>query len=306
MIELLGYNFLYDNNALDPLPTNVNNITTTRISNGIYNQIDISSDYTSPVDTTMPTDWDLSTIMDSDLNNNIQAGNISDMLSNITGVKIKRRIQGTFDWITIKIIPVTNADDLIFEIVDNIALNNTNYEYAIVPLTGSAPNYIEGEYIIEEILSQFDGVFICDTDTIYKFYAGVQYDATTTNQQIGVYPVLGKEKPIIISNGIINYQTGGLSGLILPPDYEENRTLDRTVMVKQREVLNSFLTNKKAKIIKDWNGNAWLCYITGSPSTSYVNNYGMGLMRTTVQWTEIGEPNNKSDLFNAGMIVTED
>lgn len=306
MIELLGYNFLYDGNALDPVPTNANSITTIKLTNGIFDHIDISSDVTTEYDSTIPTDWDISTLFDSNFNNNVQAGNISDILSSISGVKIKRRVQGTFDWITLKIIPVSDPEDLVFEIVDNIALNNTNYEYAIVPLTGSAPNYIEGDYIIENILSQFDGVFICDINTIYKFYAGVQYGGTTTQQQVGVYPVLGKEKPIIISNGLINYQTGSVTGLILPPDYDDERILDRTVMVQQRDSLNAFLTNKQAKIIKDWNGNSWLCYITGNPSTAYVNSWGMGLMQSTMEWTEIGNPNNKSDLFNAGMIPTED
>ena len=36
MIGLLGYNFCSDGNALDPMPTSVNNITTTTIQNGIY------------------------------------------------------------------------------------------------------------------------------------------------------------------------------------------------------------------------------------------------------------------------------
>ena len=68
----------------------------------------------------------------------------------------------------------------------------------------------------------------------------------------------------------------------------------------------NFLTNKKPKLIKDWNGNAWLCYITGNPSVTYDNNYGMGVTTVDTAWTEIGDPTNKSDLYAAGMIPTEE
>ena len=67
-----------------------------------------------------------------------------------------------------------------------------------------------------------------------------------------------------------------------------------------------YLTNKEPKIIKDWNGNAWLVYITGNPSVTYSNEYGMGIMDVSADWTEIGSMNSKSDLYDANMIPTED
>ena len=41
MLGLLGYNFLSDKNALDELPTNVTGITSTILSNGVYNHYNV-------------------------------------------------------------------------------------------------------------------------------------------------------------------------------------------------------------------------------------------------------------------------
>ena len=119
MIGLLGYNFCSDGNALDPMPTSVNNITTTTIQNGTYDHFYAGYDVTSEYSHTLPTAWDFNTIMDCNFENNISAGNIDDLTSNISGVKIKRREKGTFDWTTIKEIAVTSIDDLSFIFTDN-------------------------------------------------------------------------------------------------------------------------------------------------------------------------------------------
>ena len=91
MIGLLGYNFCSDGNALDPIPTSVNKITTTTIQNGIYDHFYAGYDVTSDYSHALPTAWDFNTIMDCNFENNISAGNIDDLMSNISGIKIKRR-----------------------------------------------------------------------------------------------------------------------------------------------------------------------------------------------------------------------
>lgn len=306
MILFTGYNFLGDINALDPYPTDISNITTTRIKNGIFDHINISSDVTGAYNPVQPTDWNFNTLLDSDFNGNISGGNVDQLASDITAIKIKRRPKGTFEWTTIKTVEVNKASDLSFIFSDNLAMNYTTYEYALVPLTGEAPNYVEGDYIVEEVLSKFNGVFICDADTVYKFFAGVEYGSNDRVQQVGVYPVLGKSKPVIISNGLIDYQTGSIKGLVLPPDFDDNRQLDRVAITKQKDVLTKFLVNKKAKIIKDWSSNMWLCYIHTNASVAYDNSYGQGMMSVSAGWTEIGDATSKYDLFEAGLIPTED
>lgn len=301
MIGFLGYNFIKDGNALDPTPTNINNITYARVQNGIFDHFnvtrDISFDYTSII----PADWDFNTVMDAGFNGDINAGNVDNLAANVTSVRIKRRIKGTFEWITLREIPISSPNDLSFIITDNLNAYNVEYEYAWVPMT----NDVEGNYVIESILSQFQGVFICDVNNIFKLQAGVEYNNNDANQQVGVFQPYNRKYPVIVSNSLINYQTGTISSWVLPEDFEDSKSLDRFEITKEKEAIIKFLMNKKPKIIKDTNGNNWLVYFTGNPSMSYNNNYGQGMVKVNAEWTEVGDPNDKTDLYENGLIPTK-
>ena len=301
MIGFLGYNFLKDGNALDPTPTNINNITYARVQNGIFDHFnvtrDISFDYTSII----PADWGVNTAMDANFNGDTNAGNVDNLAANVTSVRIKRRIKGTFEWITLREIPISSPNDLSFIITDNLNAYNVEYEYAWVPMT----NDVEGNYTIESILSQFQGVFICDVNNIFKLQAGVEYNNNDANQQVGVFQPYNRKYPVIVSNSLINYQTGTISSWVLPEDFEDSKSLDRFEITKEKEAILKFLMNKKPKIIKDTNGNNWLVYFTGNPSMSYNNNYGQGMVKVNAEWTEVGDPNDKTDLYENGLIPTK-
>lgn len=301
MIGLIGYNFCADGNALDPTPTNVNNITYTRVQNGIFDHFNVSRDTSFDYSSIIPTGWDINTLMNADFAGNVFAGNVAQVASGVTSVRVKRRIKGTFDWITIREIPVSKPEDMSFVITDNLNAYNVEYEYAFVPVMED----VEGSYIIESILSKFEGVFICDIDTVFKFYAGVEYDGNDGVQQVGVFQPFNRKYPIIVSNSIMQYQTGSIGGWVLPEDYEDTHVFDRSKIVKEKEVLLNFLMNKKPKILKDMNGNNWLVYFTGNPTVTYDNNYGQGMLKVVAQWTEVGDPNNKTDLYENGLIPTK-
>ena len=297
MIGFLGYNFCSDSNSIDPVPTSVNNITTTQIENGIYDHWYLTSDTSEPYPTTIPDQWDYTTIMDADFNGNVSAGNVDFTLSSITSFKIKRRVVGAFDWVTLAEFPVITLDDLSLSFNDNLNLNYVDYEYALVPVL----NEIEGDYITNEILSQFDGVFICDLDTVYRFYAGVEYGSGSRVQKVGVFEPMGRVTPIIVSNALINYETGSVTGTVLPSDYGTTGVVQPLAMVQERKQLLDFLTNKKAKVLKDWNGGAWLMMVIDSPSISYKSGSGMAIADVGFNYVTLGDPNNQTDLYNAGM-----
>lgn len=301
MIGFIGYNFCSDGNSADPTPTNINNITNTRLQNGIFDHFNATRNVTFDYSSIIPTDWDLDTIMDADFKGNASAGNVGQIAASITSVRVKRRVKGTFDWITIKQIPVSKPEDLSFVVTDNLNAYNIEYEYAFVPVMED----VEGSYIIGSILSKFEGVFVCDVDTVFKFHAGVEYNNNTSNQQIGVFQPYNRQYPVVVSNSIMNYQTGAIGGWVLPDDFDDNRQPNRTDITKEKEVLLKFLLNKKPKIIKDMNGNNWLVYFTGNPTLSYDNNYGQGMVKVNAEWTEVGDPNDKTDLYENGLIPTK-
>lgn len=301
MIGFIGYNFCSDNNALDPTPTDIGDITRTRLQNGIFDHFNVSRNVTFDYSSIIPTDWDIDTIMDANFEDSVSAGNVNQVATGITGIRVKRRVKGTFDWITIREMPVEKSEDLSFVITDNLNAYNVEYEYAFVPMLGD----VEGSYIIESILSKFEGVFVCDVDTVFKFMAGVEYSGNQVNQQIGVFQPYNRKYPVIVSNSIMQYKTGSLGGWVLPEDYATNRIIDSTKITQEKEVLLKFLTNKKPKIIKDMNGNNWLVYFTGNPSLSYDNNYNQGMVKVNAEWTEVGDPNDKDDLYENGLIPTK-
>ena len=72
------------------------------------------------------------------------------------------------------------------------------------------------------------------------------------------------------------------------------------VIVKDGKVVGN-IENKKAKILKDFNGNMWLIFCTGAPSISYNSQWGNNMMEMSFQWGEIGDPNNVQDMQNVGL-----
>ena len=100
---------------------------------------------------------------------------------------------------------------------------------------------------------------------------GVAYGDTDRVQQVNVFTPFGREKPIVISNSLINYETGSITGQIFNNDYESTRQIDRNIIAKNRKIILNYLTNKSPKIIKDWNGNAWYAGNVYVGSTSGTN-----------------------------------
>lgn len=302
MFILCGYDFCRDGNALNPSPLTRINYSSVKLENGIFTHWYTTRDVTSPYSSEEPTVWDYLTVMDANFNGNLAAGNIGYTLDQIEGIKIKRRKTTDYEWITINYIPVEDlSQDLSFSFNDNTAQSGIEYEYAFVPILSE----IEGNYITNTILSKFEGVFICDFDTIYKFYANVSYGVNQRVQKVGVFEPFGKQYPVIVSNALINYETGTFSGMVLPNDYLENHNLDSLNMVQERKDLLDFLTNKKAKILKDWNGNIWLMIIVNSPSVSFERNSSMSLANVSASWAEIGNYNSQNDLYESGLISEE-
>ena len=233
MIAFCGYNFCSDRNTLDPMPTSATNITDTRLMNGIFDHWYATQSTEGKYPTTIPEQWDYDTIMDADFNNgNLSAGNVDFVLEEITSLRIKRRAVGEFNWITLYDIPIMTEADLRVSVIDTLNKNDTEYEYALVPVL----NEIEGDYITNTVMSEFDGVYICDLDTIFRFYAGVSYGTGNRVQQVGTLEPLGRKFPIMVSNSLLNYETGSVTGTVVTPAYyQPGAKVTRSELVKERK-----------------------------------------------------------------------
>lgn len=288
-----------DGNSLDPYASNIEQLNSVMIENAMYDNLFITQDTTSPYDITIPEQWDIYTILLANFNNNLSGGSVDYSLEDIDSIRIKRRKLGSFNWETIFQKKIDTLNDLIFSGEDYFAINETEYEYAWVPVLANT----EGNYIIEQIESKFRGVYVADADTIYKLSAGVGYGPSEQTQLVSIYNPLGKKYPIYVSNGATNYQTGSLTAKIIG-NYDNTHVFNRKEMVEQKNALLKWLTNKRAKVLKDFNGNIWLIYITGSPSVTYNTQWGNNMMEISFQYGEIGDVDDGNSMRNVGLWPT--
>lgn len=289
--DSLGYIFTGNEfyNTVDPF-----NITNVRLLNSVVDHFNISSDTNKIFIETKP-QWNLDTILDCDFDDNIRGGNVGFTLQQVDMLKLKRRLYGTIDWVTIFKQNIATIDDLNFDYKDYYLKSNEKYEYAIVPCLNGA----EFNYIISEVDTKFNGIFISDnTDTI-RLIGGAMYPADNTTQQIGILQPYNKKYPKIITNPNINYRTLTVTGDVLVFDEDNALDTNRMRIVEKRRQWEEFLTNGKPKIVKDWNGDTILGKITTPPSFSYV---GKDMIIPVVSFTitEQGKYDNQEDMYNNG------
>lgn len=248
----------------------------------------------------------------------------------------------THTWLTMYSKPINSAEDMNFTYIDFFNQYGKIYQYALVPVItqqqGGITVEVEGGYTESEpVESVFDGVYITDGIGSQRLKAGVGYESMQYNQITGVHTPIGGKYPIVVTNSNVGYHSGTISAMIVPENFyntnsdtgltgyaylmtstmqrlcNENgdallaklqsyESLDRVDMVEQRNVLEQFLTDKKPKVIKDWNGNIWLVMFVESLSISFDNSWGMGIATISGNWVEVGDPTTEVDLQNLGLI----
>ena len=77
MFNILGFNFLFDAYALNPRPTEVEPLVEAAVTNGIFDEIEISSKVdATTIDTTIPTSFGPYDVILCNFNGNIQGGSL--------------------------------------------------------------------------------------------------------------------------------------------------------------------------------------------------------------------------------------
>lgn len=275
-------------------------------SEAIFDDVYVTSDTETDYITTAPTEWvDDDTVLWAKFNGNLIGGNLEEdvqqILENIKGIRIKRKPKDAItNWVTIREYITNDINDLTVVFTDNTATNDVTYEYAWVPVL---KNGSEGDYKTTEVFSRFNYIFLADANEIYKFVGNVSYGDTIRVQKVGMFEPFGRKYPVYVTNAETNYEQGSLSAQLI--GFNNNFEADKFVgkdIVAERKVVEAFLTNKRAKILKDYNGNSWLVMITGNPSVSYNASTGNKMMSIGFEWSEIGDVNNDDDMRYAGMV----
>lgn len=293
----LGYAFAGGNYSLDPSPVIVNDITSVKIQNGIYDYL-YSTLKDATYSTDVPSGWDFDTRLYAKFNGNLLGGNIDFALSEVSALRLKRRKYGDTAWTFLYEQTVSTSEDLSILYYDKTARANTKYEYTIVPVFGQ----VEGSFFTNTVTPEYQGVFITDGTTTF----GTELDIAITEKRTkprNIITTINRKYPYVISNGSNNYDSGTISAQWLEYDSEtDDWDVDNGhEFVKD---LKDFLNNNSPKLIKYQDGRMWLAEISSSDITDSEDDAHLQV-HTSFDFTEIGDCDSGSDLYNNGIIDAE-
>lgn len=286
--------FLGGFTAMEISATPVNSSTTENIeiTNAIFDELYVDGDTTQEYSTEIP-QWGFSTILDAKFKNNILAGNVDFTLSSIGGMFIKKRKVGDYKWITIHYVPIETAEDFDFYYNDIVVASNTTYEYAAVPIVNNA----EGTYQTITVDACYDGCFIIDPTYGYQVIGELKRPNLKRKVPVNVIETVHSPYPYIHYYSESKYDQFSVSGLFVEKD-KETYEFDMLNGWKHRESARDFLSNRRTKIVKWYDGQIYMACVTGDVDESE-GSFNEHVI-TNIQFTQVGNVNSNADLYKHG------
>lgn len=236
--------------------------------------------------------WDINTIFWATFRGNLLAGNLLIPIDSITSIRIKIREDGDILWRTIYEYDINSSEDFNFaNTYYYLKGDKTKYEIAIVPVL----NNTESNYIVNTVISDFDGCYLCTKGQQYHAFINLGIEVTS-NQNKQFISTLGRKKPFTITNGMSQYDTISMSASFIPND---NCELNFDKASAYRKEINNFLIENQAMILKDDLGRRWLVSAGGTISQT-VDSHPDNVIYN-IEFTEIGDADSTTDLFNSGL-----
>lgn len=303
MVYLLifcGRNFCGDRNSLNYTPTNLNNIETLKLQNGIFNNLHATrnANFSGGIPKSA-TEWNYDTIMLALFENDLLAGNIRYSVDQVTDIRVKIREKGKFNWITIADIPIHSVEDFRFDIYYKYCRAKQDYEVALIPVLDN----IEGSININSIHSMFDGLFIVEKDKAYSTLLTANI-SLQKNKPTNYVQTINRKYPYVFNAGNNDFYTGSVETEFISNNSNLVKNDDINELVKSspqyREELMDFLTNGNAKILKLYDGRIWMINIINTPSEKSSDiPYLSGI---SFDWVEIGDTQSTNDLYDNNFI----
>ena len=288
--------------------TDISNITSIEIKNAEYDDLyathNTDSDYINGTD--IPDEWDFDTILHAKFDGNLIAGNMDFTLDSVSGVLIKKKKVDEFDWITLAHYPINTVEDFDIKFQDKTSWTSNDYVYAFVPIL----NGIEGNYNTSEVRCESERLVILDADEVWSTSITDGFCDTTRVYPNAVIETIYDKFPTVIRNTNANYDTVTLSGTWLPSRDEDgcmivdlNNAQNYGMITAWSKKFIDFLTNDKTKLVKNFDGRQWLCFVTTAPSDTADQYFNKRIISFGV--TEIGDSNSEEDLADAGLIGSD-
>ena len=267
----------YGNYNVNNIQKNLeNSMDSLIIANGIFDHININKNVNIPYSTDIPQQSTSNTVINCSFQDNLSCSDIS-----ADKVIIYHKETNETEWVKL-LEKNLNAgyNDISFN--DIIIKNNVEIEY----MAEYYSNNIIVDTKYKTVTPYFDRVFISDSERTFKFEANVIYSNNAQNVQVGTLIPLGSKYPILVQNAKTNYKSGNIRLTVMGKDFEKMHIISRESMRSQAEEILDFLTNKKVKIIKDWNGNIFVFRVSSSPTIEYDSSYGNGIINIGFDWVE--------------------
>lgn len=259
------------------------------LKNGKYDEWKLDTgivDYSST-----KTLWDYTTLMLATFNNTLEAGNMANNGYEIEEVHFKRRKKTDLAWVTFAKMSYDPSQKY-YQVIDRIA-SVGEYEYAFVPVTGN----VEGVETIKDIVHTFDDLYVCDKDDSIRLIYDVEYGDINNMGNTSVINTLSGRYPYVMSTPL-NYRQGTITAKIISQASIESRHIKIDSERQLREIVITFLTDRKAKVLKDGNGRSILCKIMNVreiPNSVFAG----GICDVSFDYVEIG---GESDFEKAGIM----
>ena len=263
------------------------------IGNGVFYHMNVSTNIDLIYTHDIPQDFDEYTIMNCSFDGNLNGGSADSDITNLKALKIKRREKGTTtSWITIYEHSVADFSDLELTYHDYFVPSGKNIEYALVPVLNGN---IDGDYYVQTVKPQWSKVVLSDKENHFEFLSDIKYNSFNKNIEVGTLQPIGSKYPTVLQNSITNYLSGQITLKLLGYEYD-GVSPDRINVHDQLQDVLEFLTNGKAKVLTDWNGNAIILRVSETPTIDCISEYGMGIYNVSFAFVEQGKIDNENDL----------
>lgn len=256
----LGKSFVASSSAFASPLKDTSVVTSLTITHGIFDELYVSTDVIplSDFKGIIPTFWDFNTKLHALFNKNLLAGNIQFATDSVEKVRIKKRTPHDSNFQTIFEKEIKKPEDFGFKLMDYYEpVGEIEYMYIAV-MSG-----VENRTSINKIQSKFSSYFLCERDASYPMFLDRQF-SKQLNQNIAVVNTWGRKYPLVVKNGNINYYSGSISCTFVE---QKGCTYDFANAWNYRNIIYSFLTNGKPKILKDNMGNIYMIAVTSDAIT---------------------------------------
>lgn len=267
-------------------------LTSLKISNGVYDNLDITKNLDTPYSTAIPDYEHNQTVIGLNFN-----GSLMDNSPYYTKMVLKRRDASLLNWITLSEVEIGDNEPRFINFNDSFIPTGIEQTYGLV-------TYVEGnptDYYTTTVVPRWGKYFLSDKNNRFVLNYAVIYSNHNQNIQNGVLMPIGATYPIVVQNANGNYRSGSLQFKVLGYRYETDRVLDRVSIKQQTEDILAFLTNGTAKCLTDFNGNIYIFKIVNSPQISYDANWGNGIATISFDWVEQAKYNDYESMLSLGL-----